>query len=84
MVFLYDLYETLSVVFRHVAEHDRKSSENVQNLDFLLASVMFRVTFESGNLVSGNAHTRFIRLLDELNRVVGSIFDESVGCVNGT
>ena len=74
MVLLYGLYETLSVVFRHVAEHGRKSSENVQNLEFLLANVMFIVTFKSENRVSGNDEHRFIRLFDKFNHVVGSLF----------
>ena len=72
--FLYGLFETLSVAFRHVAKHGRKSSENVHNLEFFSASVMFRVTFGYVNRVSGNDEHRFIRLLDELNRVVVSIF----------
>ena len=83
MFSLYGLCETLSVAFRHVAKQNHKSSKNIQNLEFSSASVMFIITFECENRVSGNAHTRFIRLLDELNRVVGSIFDGCVGCVNG-
>ena len=74
MFFSYGVYETLSMAFILVAKHDRKSSTNVQNLKFSSASVMFRVTFECENFVSGNARTRFIRLLDELNRVVRFIF----------
>ena len=62
------------MVFRHVATYDRKSSKIVQNLEFSSASVTFRVTLVCVNMDSGNARTRFIRLLDELNRVVGFIF----------
>ena len=74
MFFLYGLFGTLSVAFIHVAKQGRKSSKNVQNLEFSSASVMFRVTFEYEKLVLGDDEHRFIRLLDELNRVVGFIF----------
>ena len=48
--------------------------EKHPNLKFSSTSVMFIVTFEYEIRVSGNARTRFVRLLDELNRVVGFIF----------
>ena len=60
--------------YGHVVKQHLKSSENVKNREFSSASVMFRVTFEYDNLVSGNDEHRFIRLLDELNHVAGSIF----------
>ena len=71
---LYGLYETLSVAFRHVAKQCLKSSENVKNREFSLASVMFKVTFKYDSRVSENDEHCFIRLFDELNHVVGSIF----------
>ena len=62
------------MAFRHVAKQGRKSSENVQNLEFSSASVMFKVTFKYDSLISGNDEHRFIRLFDVLNHVVWSIF----------
>ena len=49
-------------------------SENIQNRTFSSPSVMFIVTFTYKNRVSGNARTRFPKLSDQLNRVVGSFF----------
>ena len=73
--FSYGLYETLSMAFRYVAKQCRNSSKNVQNQAFSSVSVMFIVTFEYDSLVYGNDEHHFIRLFDELNHVVGSIFD---------
>ena len=73
MVFSYGVYETLSVVFRHVVEHAHKSLDTVQNLEFLLASVMFRVTCEPENRDSWNDEHRILRLFDVFNHVVGFI-----------
>ena len=65
--FSYGLHETLSMAFIYV-------TKQCQNLEFSSASVIFKVTFEYDNQVSGNDEHRCIRLFDKFNHVVGSIF----------